>query len=264
MCRMPAPVHNQTIDHIIGIISRSKELLLRHGGEQRRIPGKVSPKRAWSATSPSRRWSFPDNQTDQRDAPSSSRKTRQRIAIVIDEYGGTEGLISLEDILEEIVGEYDDEFSHQARQVKAGRQPVRDRRASIRPPSRRTQRARSSAIPILEIHRGRMRSDSGEIILSDVTLAGLISRLPTFPGSARPGGWRPLDILSTSSIRQGMVILKWIITASQGAEKLRISHRSKSILIDDSGEIDSGRREVRWPNWRTSSRILQAPYQARP
>jgi CBS domain containing-hemolysin-like protein len=56
------------------------------------------------------------------------RREQRTFALVIDEYGGTAGIVTVEDVLEQLVGDIEDEFDrsgHDVRRVGAGRHLVK-------------------------------------------------------------------------------------------------------------------------------------------
>jgi CBS domain containing-hemolysin-like protein len=93
------PVYRENIDDIVGIVF-AKDLLraVANGGRERKLADLL---RTPVFIPESKR-------LDQ--LLTDMRSSRTHMAIVVDEYGGTAGLVTIEDLLEEIVGEIEDEY----------------------------------------------------------------------------------------------------------------------------------------------------------
>lgn len=92
------PVYEESVDTILGILNVRDFLLDRNAG--RNTPIKSLLRSAYFV---------PDSIKADNLFKEMQRK-KVHIAIVVDEYGGTEGIITMEDLLEEIVGNIYDEF----------------------------------------------------------------------------------------------------------------------------------------------------------
>ncbi|MDP8925294.1 MAG: hemolysin family protein [Chloroflexota bacterium] len=93
------PIYDETIDNVIGVVY-AKDMLrhLRDG----KLGDPVEP----IARKP---YFVPDTKKVD-ELLQELQQSRVHVAIVVDEYGGTAGLVTIEDILEEIVGEIRDEY----------------------------------------------------------------------------------------------------------------------------------------------------------
>jgi putative hemolysin len=92
------PVYDGTLDHIVGILY-ARDLL--------KFLGQASPK--FDMRSALRPAYFVPETKPLRDLLHDFRVKKVHIAIVLDEYGGTTGLVTIEDVLEELVGDISDE-----------------------------------------------------------------------------------------------------------------------------------------------------------
>ena len=103
------PVYEESIDEIVGILF-AKDLL----GP---ILDDVEPEAGW--TSLIRPASFIPTSKRIADLLRDFKSSRRHIAVVADEYGGTAGLVTIEDILEELVGEIRDEYDDEERSIES-------------------------------------------------------------------------------------------------------------------------------------------------
>ena len=101
------PIYDEGLDDIIGIL-HTKDIL-NFWEKEKDVPAIEFMKLAH----------FIPEQARIDDCLADFRKNRVHIGIVVDEYGGTSGLVTLEDLLEEIVGEIRDEFDVEEVLVKS-------------------------------------------------------------------------------------------------------------------------------------------------
>jgi CBS domain containing-hemolysin-like protein len=94
------PVYEDSIDHIVGVI-HSREVLhaLAHPSAEQELKSLMNDP-----------FIIPESKRLD-DLLEEFQERGVQMAIVVDEYGGTEGLVTMEDLLEEIVGEIEDEVS---------------------------------------------------------------------------------------------------------------------------------------------------------
>ncbi|MYC32153.1 MAG: HlyC/CorC family transporter [Chloroflexi bacterium] len=94
------PVYRNTMDDVVGIVHISDVLPILASGET-----------ATTLNDLMREPEFVAENMALDDLLQLMRAKSLQMAVVVDEYGGVEGLVTLEDVLEEIVGEIEDEFT---------------------------------------------------------------------------------------------------------------------------------------------------------
>ncbi len=121
------PLWQENGDNIVGVLHMKDVLKALHANDFQ--PDQLSCRRLMRKA-----WFIPTT-SSLKDQLHAFRQQRNHLALVVDEYGSLEGMVTLEDILEEIVGQIDDEHDpasaaiHQDRDggvVVAGATTIRD------------------------------------------------------------------------------------------------------------------------------------------
>lgn len=100
------PIYEDNKDHIVGILNIKNWMFYEGEPEHFNIADHM------------RQAFFTYESKKTSELLTEMRQAKNQMAIVLDEYGGTSGLVTLEDLIEEIVGDIDDEFDEEDTTIK--------------------------------------------------------------------------------------------------------------------------------------------------
>lgn len=156
------PVYDTTMDNIVGLLY-AKDLLKYWGVDDA----------GFSLRAIMRPPMFIPESKNLEEMLQEFRKKRVHLAIVVDEYGGTSGLLTIEDLLEEIVGDIQDEFDTEEEWlieeeagsiVVDGRLPIEDLEEHF---DIRVERDKFDTVGGLVFHLTGRIPASGEVVTAD-------------------------------------------------------------------------------------------------
>ena len=101
------PVYENTIDNIIGILY-VKDLLFLD----------VNKESPFDLRKYIRQPYFTPEYKSIKELFKEMRTNRNHMVVIIDEYGGTEGIVTIEDVVEEIVGDIEDEYDKKIKEIE--------------------------------------------------------------------------------------------------------------------------------------------------
>ena len=100
------PIYHENIDDVVGVVHVKELLKLVSAGENDTPISQLAKKIEYVPET------MPLN-----DLLQLMKKARAQMVLVVDEYGGTEGLVTMEDVIEELVGEIEDEYDPAAKEI---------------------------------------------------------------------------------------------------------------------------------------------------
>jgi putative hemolysin len=102
------PVYTDSLDEIVGVVHAKDILTALRSSPGQTVRAIMRPPL------------FVPGTREVEDVLADMKRLKTHLAIVLDEYGGTAGLVTMEDLLEEIVGPIFDEYDPQDRAAPAG------------------------------------------------------------------------------------------------------------------------------------------------